>query len=1075
MQALTQHKYSRSHLFKIRNGMHKRYTDCSGFTVLKALGIFHARGSRAGARHTRTCPSYGHSRSQSTRRSIPLVSMGRKYAFRSTCPERTIRRRNLIPLREVAHPPWRISHSHNQMCSVSQRNFCLINSRSVRNKALILNEHITEHNIDVLGITETWLLESDTAVVAELLPSGYAMMHVPREGNVPYGGVAVIYRSDLKACRKPITSFSTFEYMHVSLSCARSVIHVVVVYRPPPSLANGNKVDDFLDEFSEFLGMFSTVSPTELIVLGDFNFHVELPADSLANKFRDLYEGFNLRQLVTCPTHQSGHTLDLILVPENSYTVCESSIHVTDSRLSDHFAVFFKVNFQRRLRNKKVVHCRRTKNIDLDAFCTHLEIKVANLNTDTNSGHEVDDMVTALFESLIASLDHFAPIQEKVVTSRDSAPWFDDNIRQARRERRSRETCYRRDPTSENLAQYHMARNRVVSAIAKAKRVFYTKAFTECSKSPKLMFRHIKALLSPSSPKSTPESDDHGKLASSFLEFFVEKVRKIRGNQPKSSIFDSAPDICGVEHGFSSFRPVSESDLCKLILESRSTTCATDPLPCRLLKAALPVLSRTLTSVVNTSLQNGVVPSRFKLATIRPLLKKADLDMNDLASYRPISTLPFLSKILERAVFQQIKEYLDDKNLLDPLQSAYRSGYSTESAVLRVQNDILQELDRKQNIILVLLDLSAAFDTVDHSLLLRRLSERIGIKGIALDWFSSYLSERKQRVLIDDQFSEMFTVQYGVPQGSVLGPILFMLYLLPLRDLLRAQSVDYHLYADDTQLYLTADPASPQPSFQKAVEALTRISEWMGNNYLKLNEKKTEILLISSRFSRHPFQHNFVLSSDDIVRPAPFVRNLGAYLSTDMSLNKHVSMLCRSISYNLRNISRVRKYLTDSAAHAAIRALVLSRLDYHNALLYGAPLFQLQRLQRMQNLAARIATCANRRDPATPLLRTLHWLPVAARIEFKVCLFVFKALGGTGPGYLRDLLHTHTPMRALRSSADSSRLVIPKTRTVSFGDRAFSAAGPRIWNSLPQHLRCASSETEFRRGLKTHFFRKYLT
>ena len=680
-----------------------------------------------------------------------------------------------------------------------------------------------------------------------------------------------------------------------------------------------------------------------------------------------------------------------------------------------------------------------------------------------------------LCESLLTSLDRFAPIQSKIVTQRDSAPWFDENIRQARRERRSREARYRRDPTPENLAQYHMARNRVVSAIAKAKRVFYSKVFTECSKNPKHMFRHIKALLSPSSSNSLPESDDPSKLASSFLDFFSNKVEKIRRSLPKSSNSESALDLCAVDHCFASFRPVCESDLCKLILESRSTTCATDPLPCRLLKEALPVLSRTLTFVMNTSLQHGIVPSLFKLATIRPLLKKADLDPNDLASYRPISTLPFLSKILERAVFQQIKEYLDDNNVLDPLQSAYRAGYSTESAVLRVQNDILQELDRKLNIILVLLDLSAAFDTVDHSLLLRRLSERIGIKGIALDWFSSYLSERQHRVLIDDQFSEMFTVHYGVPQGSVLGPLLFMLYLLPLRDLLRALSVNYHLYADDTQLYFTADPASPQPSYEKAVEAMNVINEWMSKNYLKLNEKKTEILMISSRFSRHPFLNSFVLNSGDTIRPASFVRDLGAYISTDMSVAKHVSMLCRSASYHLRNIGRVRKYLTDSAAHAAIRALVLSRLDYHNALLYGAPSSQLQRLQRLQNKAARIATSAIWREPATPILRTLHWLPVAARIEFKVCLFVFKALAGNGPGYLRDLLHTHTPVRALRSSEDSSRLAIPKTRTVSFGDRAFSAAGPRIWNSLPQHLRCASNERDFRRGLKTHFFRKYLS
>ena len=222
----------------------------------------------------------------------------------------------------------------------------------------------------------------------------------------------------------------------------------------------------------------------------------------------------------------------------------------------------------------------------------------------------------------------------------------------------------------------------------------------------------------------------------------------------------------------SSFREVTDDEIRKIVLSSKTTSCALDPIPTKLLKECLDFLLPVITKIANASLQSGVFPSEWKSALVVPLLKKPGLDLT-LNNYRPVSNLQFISKVVERTVISQLFTHMNEHCPLPPNQSAYRPMHSTETILVKIQSDILTNMEHQKVTILVLIDLSAAFDTIDTDILCSILSTKFRVKNTALEWFKSYLSSRKLQVSVNGTLSKSFNLPFGVPQGSCLGPILF--------------------------------------------------------------------------------------------------------------------------------------------------------------------------------------------------------------------------------------------------------------------------------------------------------------
>jgi hypothetical protein len=502
-------------------------------------------------------------------------------------------------------------------------------------------------------------------------------------------------------------------------------------------------------------------------------------------------------------------------------------------------------------------------------------------------------------------------------------------------------------------------------------------------------------------------------------------------------------------------------------------SCQLDPIPASLFFECLDNLVPIITSIMNTSLSSGKVPQCFKHALVQPLLKKSNLDPEEMKNYRPVSNLPFLSKVLERLVLEQLLQHLESNDLLEPFQSAYRKYHSTETALVRVVNDLLQACDRGQVAILSLLDLSAAFDTIDHDILCNRLHNTFGCSDKVLEWFRSYLTDRTQSVNVLNAKSNPSLLKYGVPQGSVLGPVLFTMYMKPLSNVFKSSSHLYHFFADDSQLYNSTHPSSIPNLVSDIANCIENVAAWMKSNKLKMNDDKTEILMLGTKTKLQQTNTQSMTFFNCTIPFAKSARNLGVYLDSHLTMDTHINQLCKSLYFHLRRISRIRQYLTTDAANKLAVSLILSRLDYCNTLLANLPLDKINKLQKIQNSAARMVLRRPRHISASECLKELHWLPVRARIEYKVATLCHQCIHSNNmPVYLSDLLHVYQPIRSLRSQ-NTLQLQVPR-HINSHGKRSFAVTAPYTWNELPTNLRQTSNLETFKKHLKTHLFKKYL-
>ena len=426
-------------------------------------------------------------------------------------------------------------------------------------------------------------------------------------------------------------------------------------------------------------------------------------------------------------------------------------------------------------------------------------------------------------------------------------------------------------------------------------------------------------------------------------------------------------------------------------------------------------------------------------------------------NYRPVSNLCFIAKILEKLVLPQVSSYLNSHNLYNTCQSACRPGHSTETALLKVVNDLFLSLNKGNISVLALLDFSSAFDTIDHTILVHGLHTDFGFTDTVLQWFSSYLTDRTHYVSLCNHCSDFAPVHSGDPQGSVLGPMLFTMYIKPLSAIIDSHSIIHHSFADDLQLQISAPPNRIYELLHSIQSCISDVKALATTNMLKLNDNKTELILVTSNRTKH--LHN--LPTSITIGNARFPSNSlwriwVLYLDCHLSTSAHFSNIAWTCYFEMRRLASIRRFLTSTATATLVSAFVLSRIDYCNSLLFGSTHDVTSHLQRIQNYAARVIFCLPMSSSITIHLKSLHWLPVKVRSTYKIACLCYHCHSSTAPSYVAIMLH-RKPSHTRSSSYTMPLLNRPAHSKATLGDPSFSFASSSVWNSILNDVRCAPS------------------
>lgn len=948
----------------------------------------------------------------------------------------------------------------------------LLNVRSAVQKAALIHETIHDKKLDILILTETWLREDDPAAIKnDIAPPGYRALHSFRKGlkgkNSRGGGISLIFQQDFNCQKLRLTSTvsKTFENLNISLLVNGFKTNFAIIYRPPKL-----NVNDFMDDFTKLVDEMESITG-KTIYLGDFN----CPGSNdmpLNEKLLDILTDRNYKQHINSPT-RFDNFLDLVITEHSDvYDNFICNIAVDDIAFSDHKIINFELKSIKARAKTETFNFRNFKKLDTAVFSRLLSECKIYLDFPLDP----DGYVAQLYSDITTVLDKVAPLKTITkrcpLTNRPKPQWFNNEILQAKRHARSLERKYKHTKTESNFVAWKKARREATKLIQNSRSNYLKNAISDAAGSNN-SWKAINNLLH----KSKVACNKFTTLnAETLSKFFITKIVNIQNciRNLLVNISYVAVAYYPVNSYITSFEPVTVAEAQEAIM-SLNKPSPLDIIPLHILKSCSPIFAVIISRLANLTFETGIFPDQFKTAEVSPLLKKSDLDPSDAASYRPISNINTIGKLLEKFVNNRLASHVTGSNNFSEVQSGYRPFHSTETANVKVLNDLFSNSTTGQPSILASLDLSSAFDCVSHAKLLARLSQEFGVGGKCLGWLQSYLQNRCQYVKFKGNKSEPTPLQTGVPQGSVIGPLLFSIYVSPITRLINSYGFCCHSYADDTSIYFCFTEAIKLETLNKCT---VELKAWLMSHGLMLNPTKSEVLVSGTPNQIKKFKDNShtVIIANETISPSDKLKLLGVTFDSTLSFEFHIQNISRSVSIELRALRHIRKCLDKSTANIVATSIISSKIDYCNSVLTGVTAYNLKRLQRLQTYAAKIVL-NDYQSPQENLLQKLHWLPIKQRIDYKLALLAFKTINTGSPSYLRDLLNIYVPNRSLRS-ADQFLLQVPHSRS-TLQDRAFSVAAPKVFNSLPLNIRkiCFNNAEQFenklftfKKMLKTHFF-----
>ena len=786
------------------------------------------------------------------------------------------------------------------------------------------------------------------------------------------GGVCIYIRDHLKVtCITPeLERPPLIEDLWMTIQCNKFPSFILgCVYRHPHALRESF---DYLSDIFSLMNLKNK----PILILGDFNDDLLLSNNKIGNIIKTLH----LSQLISKPTRitsSSSTLLDLVITNNPNFIVHSDALSCP---VGDHELLTVTINVKKEKPPPVVRTFRSLVNYSPNYFCDLLFNETSILNTILQTD-SVNEQVLIFSNVFMICLDMCAPFVTKEIT-RPPAPWIDNQTKEAMRVRDNLHEKFKSNRFDFDAeSNYKRRKKDVKQMLSDKKKNYFHGEFSKNKGNSKGTWEVINKIIprNKKSSESLSNVEDVKKKAENFNRHFatVGKVTFERSQENVRNINlmqNGQPPI----HIRNEFRPhpVDMDTLILVIKHLKPTnSCGSDGIPFRFLIDSLPVTSFFILVIVNTSIVTGNYPDPWKHPYVIPVFKSGDT--GNINNYRPISLLPIISKILEKIIANQLFDYLESFHLLANEQHGFRPNLSTETALLTVTDKIYENIENKKISLLLLLDLSKAFDSVHHQIMMDKLA-KVNVDSF---WFKSYISNRVQSVQLGSVISSPAEIEFGVPQGSILGPLLFLIYINDLPQYIRDCLLV--LYADDTQILLTGEPNEINDLIKKAENVLITAQNYFNSNGLLLNAGKTQFIFFGSRHFISRIPDNVSIKFNNLIlTPSQKVKNLGVLMDSNMTFSAHVDELRRKVIGTLFYLNRVSLSFNKDSRVMVVQSLVMSILNYCLKIWGSANNTQMTKAKKLQNFAVRVAIGGVKKyDHVTPFYEKLGWLSMEKKIQ----------------------------------------------------------------------------------------------
>ena len=941
-----------------------------------------------------------------------------------------------------------------------------LNARSLTPKMSEVRLIASETRPSIFGISESWIDDSVTNCEIEI--SGYSVIRNDR--NRHGGGVCIYVKSSLAFNPRPDLYEPNFEavWAEILLPMSKPII-IGTCYRPQTHLES-----DFTIKLENVLSKLPNDS--DVIVLGDINM-CSIKADNQYKNYQNILNMSGFKQLIHTPTRvtdTSSSAIDHVMCNNMSKI---QQYGVIPYGVSDHYIVYCtRGNIKTKYDSHKGIQIRSLKKYSKDYFVDELK----NVNwSPVYRSHDVNGSWMHFRGLFTTVLDSVAPVKE-VRIKNHSDPWMSTEILASIRERDSWLRKSRGgNHSSENYQMYRNLRNKVHNDIRNAKRHYMVGKIDDNKDNPKELWKHLKTLgyQSKSNASSNIVLDVDGEkchdkkdVADHFNHFFTHVASDLVSQLPKQDNSSYDIDSPAFKKQYQNVVPDSfqlqeideEFVLNELHRLNINKSTGLDGIPGRFIKDAAEVIAGPITYIINSSLRSGVVPKDMKMAKVIPLHKKKS--KLDAGNYRPVSILSAVSKILEKAVFLQLNNFLVENNLFYQFQSGFRGSYSTDTCLIHLQDHIRNQTAAGNYTGMILLDIQKAFDSVDHQILCNKLSA-MGVQSI--EWFHSYLSGRNQVVSINGVESDPLPITCGVPQGSILGPLLFLCYM---NDMPNAIDCVLFQYADDSALiHSDKDPDKIGKILSSNLE---NGNKWLIENKLSLHMGKTELILFGSKQKLSKYSDFSIVCGGQTIKAKHSVVYLGLELNQYLDGEQIVLDIIGKVNSRLKFLYRQANFLNPGVKKTICSALVLCLFDYSISSWYGGiSKYHARRLQCAQNKVIRFILGKDFRYHINHSdFKNLGILNINSRAEQLRLNHVFNIFNGTSPDYMRENFIRMNSVHSHNTRGSIFNFQVPRVK--SHSAKSFYCNAIKFWNSLPENIKSIHLKYKFKKDAKSHILTK---